>query len=1064
MSSPLPITAFNSGELSPYMRGRMNLQVYSQGCKELTNFIPIPQGGVISRTGTRRVDKPVVSPGTNVRKIEFSPNPTESFLLLFSNLKLTIYRRGVDAPVYTQVTPWTSAQIVDIDFEFQVDVGYITHPAVEPYILRYEGSNVFATEKLMDQSSFKTPPFQKEDTTGTELVVGDEVHYLKLTSTANDFSTVTALNLETNLRYIEIKINNKWALYRLIDTNVSAEVENPTNTTCFAIPLTAVVDDIEPAAQFIHIESDDYPDPNREIKLGTPHSDGGDWELRSDTLIWKFNLEGAYARIPNGYDNVISGASVTAKGDIWVRLLQFVGQSDHATEFLTGTRATADFEQGQVYRIVTPAGFRFMNAAPSKPIGESTRLSVTRDSEEVQWGDSFEYLSAGDTFSATNFFRVPTGGAGGANTIVSNLSTNRTFDVMRTSDKLNVITPSGVITFTEDSEVHRAEITADKDFFKFGAFDGIENNQYIMVRHGPTWVTYKVTGVLTARKAEVEVIGIIPTEKNSDELIDNGRSSVFRVSAWSSNNYPYTVALYDQRLVFGGSPNYPESVWLSKITDNYDFRTIEADGDILDTTGITYSLGGRSFNRIRSLVSGPVLIIGTESSEWQIRPSHYNNATTATNLRLTQETYIGSRQKALRVGSSVFFVERNGKYLREMQWDIQIESFKTIDLNILADHLFRTDPIVRFCYQQNPQSMFWFVTESGLLYSLTYDKERDVYAWARHRTRGGDKVIDAAVMRGTTTDSDDRLYLTVERGGDLFVEYLTPVFEDDGSDNFKKNMWTLDSGVRFPEVGTVFNTGEKTIVSASLVDESGSFDPPQSYILIQSPSHGFPNLDTVIIEGTGNPLLDGLVARVGNSATDTFVLYRMDDVTERILINRDSWEAADNPDKGTITRVRTSFSSSQLGEFTGQTVSVIVDGAYMGETEITGDSFSILDKFGRLCFYYTLFGFSFKPKLVTLPASLNLPDGGNLYGQSKRVKKLGMYLYESIGISYGQLGDRLQQINFHPTEASMSQSPRLFTGFKGDFTLDSGFDLAKELVIEQEQPYPLTILSLTPEY
>ena len=49
------ITSFNGGEWSPLLYGRTDLQKYASACRALENFLPLAQGPVVRRPGTRFV-------------------------------------------------------------------------------------------------------------------------------------------------------------------------------------------------------------------------------------------------------------------------------------------------------------------------------------------------------------------------------------------------------------------------------------------------------------------------------------------------------------------------------------------------------------------------------------------------------------------------------------------------------------------------------------------------------------------------------------------------------------------------------------------------------------------------------------------------------------------------------------------------------------------------------------------------------------------------------------------------------------------------------------------------
>jgi hypothetical protein len=49
------IVAFNGGELSPVIRGRVDLTRYASGCRTLVNFMVMAEGPVTRRPGTKFV-------------------------------------------------------------------------------------------------------------------------------------------------------------------------------------------------------------------------------------------------------------------------------------------------------------------------------------------------------------------------------------------------------------------------------------------------------------------------------------------------------------------------------------------------------------------------------------------------------------------------------------------------------------------------------------------------------------------------------------------------------------------------------------------------------------------------------------------------------------------------------------------------------------------------------------------------------------------------------------------------------------------------------------------------
>lgn len=744
-----------------------------------------------------------------VRAIEFSPNSSVSFVLAMWEGQCVIYSSEQSDAVQAIVIPYQEEELKDISYAYQVDFLFLAHPNHEPRIIKYDSTQAvgsqFSIEYLQQQTAWKTPPFLREDTTGIETIVSDEVHYVKLVGDNPDtFTGITSTNLNTTPTYIQLRIKNKWAVYRLVDQNVDATVPaNPTKTVCYAQPVNAVVDSFAESAQFAMVD-------NTYIDLATTLA-ADEREVRCDTLVFNYDLEGAFARIPLDYDKYApdtrlrrlweDGVVTSAGTDdeyVWVQLLEYVGQDDFSTALWEGAGSSSDvaknnfWEVGHIYRIREEGGF-------SITVGG---VVDTAAPPAIDWDLGFTYVTEGDTFALENKWRINSAGA--STTKIMDMSRAQTFDIMKTSAPLTMYEPpaNANITFDDSGTIHTAKLTASETLWT-----SADEGRYMMVKYESAWATYKLDNYISGTEMAVEVVDAIPTSSIPGEFELNGRSTQWRLSAWKENDWPYTVAFYEQRLVFGGNPSNPETIWFSKITDVYDFRTVEQDGEVLDTTGITYNIGGPGYNRIRWLSPGITLMIGTEAGEWQLKPNSFREALTPTNVRITQETTEGSNSFAIRAGSALVFPERTGEFIRELRYNFQIDSFQSQDLTLLADHLFRDDAVVDFAYQKTPKPQFWFVTVSGLTYVLTYNTEQEVLAWSRFQTRVGDKVLSVAVMERNDNNPNDRVYFMIQRGTRVYVEYMEDIYYEEVS-NLKPGMVFLDNATRFSHtVNTTVFTG-----------------------------------------------------------------------------------------------------------------------------------------------------------------------------------------------------------------------------------------------------------------
>ncbi len=155
-------TAFTSGELSPRMYARTDVARYNQGAKELENVIVLIHGGVLRRPGTLYVAA-TKDHAQASRLIPYVFNIEQSYQLEFGNGYVRFY---TDAGVqiesspgvpYEIASPYTSAQLAEIDFTQGADTLFLFHPEVPPQRLQRFGN----TDWRLQNSPFDPEPFDE---------------------------------------------------------------------------------------------------------------------------------------------------------------------------------------------------------------------------------------------------------------------------------------------------------------------------------------------------------------------------------------------------------------------------------------------------------------------------------------------------------------------------------------------------------------------------------------------------------------------------------------------------------------------------------------------------------------------------------------------------------------------------------------------------------------------------------------------------------------------------------------------------------------------------------------
>lgn len=124
----------NRGELDPLLAGRIDIQAYYNGLKKATNVLTIPQGGVKRRGGQLFLGEAL----GDGRIERFSFNIEQNYLLVFTDLKMQVYKDGVlqlnlngSGNDYI-TTPWTLDEVNAFDFIQSADTAVITNENIAP--------------------------------------------------------------------------------------------------------------------------------------------------------------------------------------------------------------------------------------------------------------------------------------------------------------------------------------------------------------------------------------------------------------------------------------------------------------------------------------------------------------------------------------------------------------------------------------------------------------------------------------------------------------------------------------------------------------------------------------------------------------------------------------------------------------------------------------------------------------------------------------------------------------------------------------------------------------------
>ena len=220
-------------------------------------------------------------------------------------------------------------------------------------------------------------------------------------------------------------------------------------------------------------------------------------------------------------------------------------------------------------------------------------------------------------------------------------------------------------------------------------------------------------------------------------------------------NYPAAVSYYEQRRVFAGTRNKPQTVWMTKAgTETNMAYSIP----VRDDDRIAFRVAAREANTIRHIVPLTQLMLLTSSAEWQVGTSNSDVLSPST-INVKPQSYVGaSNVQPVIINNTLIYGAARGGHVRELAYNWQAGGHLTGDLSLRTHHLFDNLDVLDMAYSKAPLPVVWFVSSSGKLLGLTYVPEQQVGAWHQHDTDG---VFESCAV--VAEGREDVLYVVVRR-------------------------------------------------------------------------------------------------------------------------------------------------------------------------------------------------------------------------------------------------------------------------------------------------------------
>ncbi len=782
--SKLIQTAFVKGQYSPRMDGRVDVEGYRNACKRIENFIVFPQGGAIARSGS----KYIANTKTNgaARLIPFVISTVSAYVVEIGNGYMRFYKAGAKLPVEI-ISPYLTADLFELDFAQTNDVMYFAHTDHAPRKL----SRISDTEWMLHEVNFDTEPLIDDnfliDTTGAGMDRANSIAFEKDKTTRITTST-PFISIDGDIGRI-ISQGQKKAKILWQETGGTAymvKVINPFSNSDFFF-----------TADELRIIGTPFGSLN-------PSAAGGVGSIITLTSNVNGNTElgiSFAAWVESGVGNQYYINSSTTEPDEMAWHGDFLSKNNDALTTVTGTHKTG-FSNSAF--LVDAAGRNFVSLGVS--VGDTifnttdgSKGTITGIGNQDATNDKIEVTLAGGTdndFDTADVFSIP------INSVNLEVGEWAYGDIDGLGfDTIYIRTPTdtdpSTFNLTQDKN---AILRVDDTGSAAELFREEDKGKFIQINSGLVEITTFVDATSVRGR-------VLQTLDSADATI----VWTLLTSYWDSADYPGAVVFHENRLVFGGSPSFPNTFWGSEVGQYEKFQPGVADGD-----SYAFTLNARKASLIRWLESRDVMIAGLEDSEWQI--GFRNAIITPSSIFVRRQTIHGCANiQSVVAEKSILFVERGGNKIRELNFDFESDSYIAADKTLLSEDIGGASGFKQMDVQNRPFPVIWAVNNDGQLVGMTYIKNQNLQAWHVHETGataagavdGSDEYESVAVIPNLTDETVDEVWVVVKRtinGSPVrFVE------------RFEKPL-DIDAAVTDPRMLDAFTLQETTSTTVSGLD------------------------------------------------------------------------------------------------------------------------------------------------------------------------------------------------------------------------------------------------------
>jgi len=733
------LSAFNGGETTPELAGRVDKEELKFGTRYVSNFLPTHQGGLKKWYGTSKVATVALDASSKHRLIEFD-GASEPLALLFSGGDVYSVSAG---EVYKQDFNVYEDQISDASYLQINDLIYFANKTSAMFQIQYYGvENGHHIFKLKD-SYIKEEPFFPYSWRG---------NYNKNIQTNGYNGVLTAEATSATFGYaLELpqRLQNPGAGINVLFDNG---------------PLNCITGGNKRNDQFVQLDT-------------TCDMTGGMTELK---LI----------RVRGGIESQVGTTQ-------YVGNKQVITENVQLTNYIHGTPVAVNYDKRGILKVVTATqiinAFSFVGATGI----EDGYLVFTDIPSGHQNGDKYKIRLEQSSAAADNL-SADTGGNvqgyvrylsstayvsdGTESELVQESYTFDSLDIVGRKIRFHVPTNSSVDAWAEGVSVTQNNVYYSDGNYYVAKASGTTGSQQPVHRQG-TVSDGKINfeylhsgyGIATIVSVIDSTHMTIKTEGNLPVLSISAATYNWDTYQWSMwgyhGRYPSKVFTYANRLGCTlDTDGYGSWLQMSK-SDEYDDFGTEDYGKQLETSGINTLITGHRDNRINWVLSGYRLYMGSVSGEYNVLGDKSSGSLSPTNVKILPVSNVGGANvDAVKYKDMNLFVGISAQELFRLQYDYSSDDYVPEDLSMVSENLF-DEGVTRLHVLRTNDRHLYFLTRNHNLRLASVQEEIKLVGCYRVNVAGD--VMDFVISNAGVQSYQ---FLLVKRGDVFTVEVVNPLY------------------------------------------------------------------------------------------------------------------------------------------------------------------------------------------------------------------------------------------------------------------------------------------------